>query len=97
MLRKYYPRRSHACVLFITVYTYTALISLLNYVLHSEKCGPGYRSRYSYSLRAGRSEDRIPPEAIFFARVQTDPGAHPASYTMVTGSIPEGKAIGVGR
>jgi hypothetical protein len=37
--------------------------------------------------RAGRSGDRIPEWAIFSARVQTCPGAHPASCTMSTGSF----------
>ena len=32
--------------------------------------------------------DRIPVGARFSARVQTGPGAHPASCTMVTGSFP---------
>ena len=40
----------------------------------------------SDSLRAGRSEDRIPVVARFSAPVQIVPGAHPASYTMGTGS-----------
>ena len=31
--------------------------------------------------------DRIPVGARFFASVQTCPGAHPASYTMGTGSV----------
>ena len=43
--------------------------------------GPGELSRYSDSLRAGRSEDRFPVKARFFALVQTGPGAHPASYS----------------
>jgi hypothetical protein len=35
-----------------------------------------------------RSGDRIPVGASFFAPVQTGPGAHPASYTVGTGSFP---------
>ena len=56
----------------------------------------GYRSRYSYWLRAGRSGDRIPLEARFSAPVQTVPGAHPVSCTMGTGSFPgvkSGRAV----
>ena len=44
-------------------------------------------SRYSDWLRAGRSGDRI-PVGRDFPPVQTDPGAHPASCTMGTGSFP---------
>jgi hypothetical protein len=36
------------------------------------------------TLRAVRSEDRMPVEARFSAPVQTGPGNHPASYKMVT-------------
>jgi hypothetical protein len=48
------------------------------------------RSRYSESLRAGRFGDQIPDAARFSAPVQTCPGAHPASYTMGTGSLSPG-------
>jgi hypothetical protein len=37
-------------------------------------------------LQAGRSGDRIPVGARFFAPVQIGPGAHPASCTVGTGS-----------
>ena len=46
--------------------------------------GPVQLRRYSNSLRAGRSGDRIPLGAIFSAPVQTVPGSHP----MGTGSFP---------
>ena len=59
--------------------------------------GPGWFSRYSDSLRAGRSGDRIPVVARFSAPVQTGPGTHPASYTMGTGSFPGGKVAGAWR
>jgi hypothetical protein len=58
------------------------------------KDGPGQRSRYSDSLRAGRPGDRIPVGARFSAPVQTGHGAHPASYTVGTGSFPGIKRLG---
>jgi hypothetical protein len=52
--------------------------------------------QYGDWLRAGRSGDRIPVGARFSAPVQTGPGAHPASYTMHTGSFPGVKRPGFG-
>jgi len=51
---------------------------------------------YCDSLQAGRSGDRNPVQAIFSAAVQTGTGAHPASYTMGTGSFPGVKGPGRG-
>ena len=48
----------------------------------------GYpHSRYIYSLRIGRSGDRVPVEARFSLPSHTGPGAHPASCTMGTRSL----------
>jgi hypothetical protein len=52
--------------------------------------GPGRLSQYSYLLRAGRPGDRILVWVRFSAPVQTGSGAHPASYTMGTGSLSRG-------
>ena len=48
-------------------------------------------STYSDSLMAGRSEDRTPVRARLSTPVQTDPGAHPASCIMGTGSLSRGR------
>ena len=70
------------------------LIANINYQVHGEilwstvcRRGPEQRSRYSDSLQAARSGDRIPIGARFSAAVQTGPGAHPTSYTMGIGSL----------
>jgi hypothetical protein len=52
--------------------------------------------RYSDSLRAGRSGDRIPVGESFTAPVQTGPDVHPVSYTVDTGSFPGVKRQGRG-
>jgi hypothetical protein len=54
------------------------------------------RSRYSDSLPAGRSRDRIPVGARFSAPVQTGSEAHPASYIVGIGSFPGVKWPGPG-
>ena len=60
--------------------------SLLLYILRVYSKYNG--SQYGDWVRAERSGDRIPMGARFSAPVQTDPGAHPASCTMGTGSFP---------
>ena len=49
---------------------------------------------YSHMLLAARSGDRIPVGARFSAPIHTGLGAHPASYTMGTGSFPGVKRPG---
>jgi hypothetical protein len=51
----------------------------------------GQRSRYSDSIEAGRSGNRIPIVAGFSTPVQAGPGAPPTSYTMGTRSFPSVK------
>jgi hypothetical protein len=50
----------------------------------------------SDSLGDGRSGDLNPVVARFSAPLQTGPGAHPASYTMGSGSFPGVKRPGRG-
>jgi hypothetical protein len=56
------------------------------------RCSTYCFSRYSAWRRAGRSGDRIPVGARFFAPVQTGPGAHPSSCAMGTRYFPEVKS-----
>jgi hypothetical protein len=56
-------------------------------LLVQSDCGPGSSVGIATALRAGRSGDRIPVEARFSAPVQSGPGAHPASFTIDTGSF----------
>ena len=57
--------------------------------------GQRYLREYSHLLRAGQCRIQIPVGARFSAPVQTNTGAHPGSYTMVTESHSRGgKAAG---
>jgi len=49
---------------------------------------------FACGTAAPRSGDRIPVGARFSALIQPGPGAHPASYTMDTGSFPGVKRPG---
>ena len=66
------------------------------YMYHIVFCGLRHLSRYSDSLLARRSLDRIPVVARFSAPVQTGPRAHPVPYTMGTVAFPEVKRPGRG-
>jgi hypothetical protein len=65
---------------FLFIFSFTFLF-IIRYIT------PVYQGRDSDSLRAGRSGDRIPVGARLSAPVQIGPRAHPASYTMGTGSF----------
>jgi hypothetical protein len=53
----------------------------------------GRESQVSIVTRYGTVRNRIPVGAIFSAPIQTGPGAHPASYSMGTGSLGGGGAV----
>jgi hypothetical protein len=57
---------------------------------------PGELSRYSDSLRTGRSGDRVPVVARFSAPIRTGSEANPAFCTMGTRSFPGVKRAGRG-
>jgi hypothetical protein len=59
---------------YIFAFTYVGRGSSVGIATDNGMDGPGIESRW---------------EARFCAPVQTGPGAHPASYTMGTGSLPE--------
>ena len=59
-------------------------------------CGPKILRRYSDSLLAGWSGDRIPVEARLSASVQTGSEAHPALRKMGTEFLPGVKRPGRG-
>jgi hypothetical protein len=60
-------------------------------------CSPGWHIRYSDSLWAEPSGDRIPVGAKFSAPVQIGPGAHPASCKWVQFLFHGTKAVGAWR
>jgi hypothetical protein len=64
-----------------------------NYVPYCSMCGLGSSVGIATELLGGRSGDRN-PVGRDFPPVQTGPGAHPTSCTMVTGSFPGVKYAG---
>ena len=75
------------------IYSYNVTENILATEL---ACGSGWLRRYSVSLRAGRSEDRIPVRSRFSAHVRTGPGVYQTSCTMGAGSLPAGvKRLGL--
>jgi hypothetical protein len=64
----------------LQIYIY---IYIYIYIIYHTCCGPGQLRRYSDSVRAGRSGDRLPVGARFSAPVQTGLWAHLASYKLV--------------
>ena len=89
-----FPRPSY-----LKIPTIFSSVNMSDQVLHS--CETRGRTaflygRHSDSLRPGRSGDRVPVWARFSAPVLTGRGAHPASHTIGTGSLPGVKRQGRG-
>ena len=73
-----------------TSMAYTCQLYLYFTYLQRKFLGPGWCSRFGYSLRAGLSVDRMPVGAEFSAPVHTGSGAQAPSSTMGIGSLPRG-------
>ena len=65
---------------------------VVKYYVHI--CGPGSSVGIATGYGLGRSGDQIQVGSRFSAPVQTGPGAHPASCTIGTGSLPGWNAAG---
>ena len=63
----------------------------------SGKCGPGYRSRYGDSLRAGRFGDRTAVRVRFSHPSRLALGPSQPSIQWVPGIFPGGEAVGAYR
>jgi hypothetical protein len=88
--RRYFPARVDILVrnvnMQLNLLGLAAMSGCFNRLTFHRSAGTAIRCRDS--LCAGRSGNQIPVVVRFSAPVQTGPGAHPASYTMVTGSFP---------
>jgi hypothetical protein len=81
------PRLGLRGLFWFEIYLLSLLVTL---------CVSGWLSRYSDYSKGWTVRDRIPVTATFSAPFQTDPGSHPASCTMCTGSFPGVKRPGRG-